>query len=111
MGSDTMAFRRDAGMQVGERLGVGQPGRFRNEAFNQREDSVSAVDEPFDDLVPIDSFSFRSSLIKPRLGTGALLGGRQVQEAETDRAETDAVDWTACRHALHLEEQVSAPTR
>ena len=50
-------------MQVGERLGIGEPSCFRDKAFDQREDSVSAVNEAFDDLVPINSFSFRPSLI------------------------------------------------
>jgi site-specific DNA recombinase len=37
--------------------------------------------------------------------------GRLRLPGLSDRAGTDAVDWTACRHALHPEEQVSAPTR
>ena len=69
-------------MQVGECLGVGEPGRFWHEAFNQREDSVSTVDETFDDFVPINSSSFRSSLIEPGLGPCGFFGGWQEQEGQ-----------------------------
>ena len=40
-----LAARRDAGMQVGQRLAVIEPVGFGHEAFDQREHAVGAVDE------------------------------------------------------------------
>jgi hypothetical protein len=83
--------RRDAGMQVGERLGIVEPLGLGHEAFDQREHAVGAIDEARQARAPIGALA-RVSLIEPSLGACGIVGRRQPEQ----RQEIPALEMRAC---------------
>src|SRR5579871_1904511 len=77
-----MTPRRDAGMMVGQRFAVGEPGGFRYETLDELQHPVGAVDEALENLVRIDAAPIHAALVKESLGSRGFLGRRQEHERE-----------------------------
>ena len=73
--------RRNAGMQIGQRLRVIEPLGFGHKAFDQREHSVGAVDESRERRAPIRALA-RAALIEPGLGARRVLGRREPEKRQ-----------------------------
>ncbi len=76
-----MAFRRHAGMQVGQRLAVIEPAAGRHETVEQRQHAIGAVGEGTQNLVRVDARAL-TPFIKPGLGARCFLGRWKKQECE-----------------------------
>ena len=76
-----MAAGRDAGVQIGEGLGVIQPLGLGHEALDQGQDPVRAIDEAGQGAAPIGSAP-RAALVEPGLGPRGVLGRRQPDEGQ-----------------------------
>ena len=76
-----LAAGRDAGMQVGQRLGVIEPLGLGHEAFDQRQHAVGAVDEAGERGAPIGAVA-GAAFIEPGLGAGGILGRRQPDQRQ-----------------------------
>src|SRR3546814_2972419 len=62
--TDAVPLGRDGRMQVGQRLGVIEPGAFGHEAFDELEQTIGAIDEAAQDLARIDA-ALRLAFIEP----------------------------------------------
>jgi high-affinity iron transporter len=82
VGAGALTPCRDAGMQVGQQLAIGQPGDFRHEALDERQHPVGAVDEAVENLIWIDAAPLGSILVEKGLRPCHLLGRRQKLECE-----------------------------
>src|SRR5262249_9483556 len=80
--ADAMTPRRYAGMQVSQRLAVGEPGSFRHEALDELQHPVGAVDEALENLVRVDASTIDAALVEEGLCPRRLLGRRQEHERE-----------------------------
>ncbi len=110
---DPVPIGRDRRVQVGQGLGVGEPGRFRDEALDQRQDAIGAVDEAAQDLAPVH-LPVAPSLVEPLLGACGLLGRRQVEEGEEIAALEVRARFLELRPALlvdQLGDRVGKPAR
>ena len=76
-----LAARRDAGMQVGQRLAVIEPVGLGHEAFDQREHPIGAVDETIQRGAPVGA-RVRAALVEPALGARGVVGRRQPQQRQ-----------------------------
>ena len=85
-----LAPGRDAGMQIGQRLGIIEPFGFGHEAFDQRQHPVGAVDEAGERRAPIGAVR-RAALVEPGLGARGVLGRRQPEQ----RQEIPALEMSA----------------
>ena len=73
-------------MQIGQCLGIREPGGFLDEAFDQRQDAVGAIDETFDDLTRVNGLLTGAPFVQPSLGARGVFSGRQEHETEIVRA-------------------------
>ena len=85
-----LAAGRDAGMQVGQRLGIIEPLGLGHEAFDQRQHPIGAIDEASERRAPIGAV-LRAVLIEPSLGAGGVIGRRQPEQ----RQEISALEMRA----------------
>ena len=76
-----LAAGRDAGMQVGQRLGVIEPFGLGHEAFDQREHAVGAVDEAGEGRAPVGAVA-SPVLVEPGFGARGILGRRQPEQRQ-----------------------------
>ena len=76
-----LAPGRDAGMQVGQRLGIIEPVGFGHEALDQREHPVGAVDEAGERRAPVGAVA-RPALVEPGLGACGVVGRRQPEQGQ-----------------------------
>ena len=53
--TDAMTFRRNAGMEVSQRLAIIEPRAFRHEAVEQRDNAIGAIGEAAQNLMRIDA--------------------------------------------------------
>ena len=85
-----LAPGRDAGVQIGQRLGVIEPAALGHEALDQREHAIGAVDEAGERRAPVGAVA-SAALIEPGLGARGVLGRRQPEEGQ----EVPAVEMRA----------------
>ena len=76
-----LAAGRNAGMQIGQRLGIIEPLRLGHEALDQRQHPIGAVDESSQRGAPIGAVA-RAPFIEPCLGARGVLGRRQPEQRE-----------------------------
>ncbi len=76
-----LAAGRDAGMQIGERLGIIEPLGLGHEAFDQRQHPIGAIDEAGQRGAPIGAI-LRAVLIEPGLGARGVIGRRQPEQRQ-----------------------------
>ncbi len=76
-----LAAGRDAGMEVGQRLGVIEPVGLGHEALDQRQHAVGAVDEAGERAAPVGAVA-GSVLVEPGLGARRVLGRRQPEQGQ-----------------------------
>src|SRR3546814_17766236 len=79
--TDAVPLGRDGRMQVGQRLGVIEPGAFGHEAFDELEQTIGAIDEAAQDLARLDA-ALRLAFLEPALGARDVPGGRPVPQRE-----------------------------
>ena len=79
--TDSMPFRRDGRMQVGQRLGIIEPRAFRHESVDEVEDAVGAVGEAAHDLMCVNAGMF-AALVEPGFGARRILGRGQIEKGE-----------------------------
>ena len=79
--ANAMALCRDAGMQIGERLGIIEPRAFWHERLNEADEPVGAIDEAKHDLVRVNAL-VGTAFIEPGLGAGCVLRRRQIGEGQ-----------------------------
>ena len=98
-----LAAGRNAGMQVGQRLGIIEPLGLGHEAFDQREHPVGAVDESGQRRAPIGAI-LRAVLIEPGLGAGGVIGRRQPEQRQEIAALEMGALFLELRAALGVDE-------
>ena len=79
-----LAPGRDAGMQVGQRLAIVEPGGFGHEAFDQGEHAIGPIDEAVEGDPPVGGAS-GAVLVERGLGARGVVGWRQPQERQEYR--------------------------
>ena len=79
--ADTLAPRRDAGMQVGQGLAVIEPFRLGHEAFDEREHTVGAIDKTLEGDPPVGAV-MSPVLVEPGFGAGGIVGRRQPEQRQ-----------------------------
>ena len=79
--ADTLAARRDAGMQVGQGLAVIEPFGLGHETFNKSEHSVGAVDETVEGGPPVGAV-VGAILVEPGFSAGGIVGRRQPEQGQ-----------------------------
>ena len=80
--ADALALGRDRGVQVGQRLGIIEPGALRHEAFDELEHAIGAVDEAAQGFARIGAFGALAALIEKALGARGVFGWRQIEEGQ-----------------------------
>ena len=70
-----VALGRDAGMQVGQRLGVIEPGSVRYKALDELQHARGAVDETAQHLAAVDA-ALGASFVQPRFGASSVFRRR-----------------------------------
>src|SRR5581483_3607227 len=71
----------DAGMQIAESLAVIEPVGLGHEAFDQREDTIGAVDEAVQRGAPV-SGALRAVLVEPGLRPRGIVSRRQPKQCQ-----------------------------
>ena len=79
--ADAVALGRDAGVQIGQRLGVIEPDAFRHEGFDEAQDAVGAVGKAGSASRGIEALLV-AALVEPAFGAGGVLGRRQIGEGQ-----------------------------
>ncbi len=79
--ADTLAPRRDAGMQVGQGLAVIEPFRLGHESFDEREHAVGAIDKALEGDPPVGAV-MSPVLVEPGFGAGGIVGRRQPEQGQ-----------------------------
>src|SRR6516162_3115608 len=77
---------RDRRVKIGQRLGIGEPRRLRNESLDKLKHAVGPIDEAIEELMGVDAAFAGSPLIEPAFGTRGLFARRQPDEAQVIRA-------------------------
>ncbi len=98
-----LAAGRDAGMQIGQRLGVIEPGGLGHEALDQRQHAIGAVDEAGERRAPVGAVA-RAALIEPGLGARGVLGRRQPDQRQEIPALEMRAFFLELRPALRVDE-------
>ena len=80
--ADALRDRRDAAVQIGERLGIREPDGFGEDALQQVEQPIRAVDETGDLFGGLRSGRAVAALVEPAFGAGCVLGRRQPDGGE-----------------------------
>ena len=76
-----LAAGRDAGMEIGQRLGIIEPVGLGHEALDQRQHAIGSVDEAIERHAPVGAIA-RAALIEPALGPRGVLGWRQPEQRQ-----------------------------
>ena len=76
-----LSARRDAGMEVGQRLAVIEPFGLGHEAFEKRQHPVGAVDEAFQGRAPVGG-ALCAVFVEPGLGARGVVGRRQPEQGQ-----------------------------
>ncbi len=71
-----VALGRDAGVQIGQRLAIVEPGGIRHKTFDQLQHAPGAVDETAQHLMAVDAAT-GAALIEPGFGAGGVFRRRQ----------------------------------
>ena len=79
--ADTLAARRDAGMQVGQGFAVIEPFGLGHETFDKSEHTVGAVDETVQGDPPVGAV-VGAILVEPGFGAGGIVGRRQPEQGQ-----------------------------
>ena len=74
--ADPLTFGRYGRMQVGQGLGIIQPGAFGHKAFDELQDPIGSIDEAVQHPVRVRPICFRALLVEQSLGTIGLLRRR-----------------------------------
>src|SRR5216684_4044293 len=80
--ADAVTPRRDARMQVGQRLGVRKPCSFRHKALDELQHPVGPVDKALEYLVRVDASAVDAALVEEGFCPRCLLGRWQEYERE-----------------------------
>ena len=89
--ADALAFGRNRGVQVGQRLRVVEPGALRHEAFDELEHAIGAIDEAVQGFAGVGALGALAAFVEEALGAGGVFGRRQVEESqEVGRLEVNA---------------------
>src|SRR5262245_29378257 len=73
---------RDARMQIGESLLIGEPKGFRHESFDQLQHAVRPINEALEDFPTCDASIPAAALIEPSLSPRGFLCRRQEDERQ-----------------------------
>ena len=98
-----LAAGRDAGMQIGQRLGIIEPLGLGHEALDQRQHPIGAVDKSGQRRAPIGAVA-RAPFIEPGLGARGVLGRRQPEQREEISALEMGAFLLELRPALGIDE-------
>ena len=79
--ADTLLTGRDRGMEIGERGWVIEPGGFGNEALDELEDAVGAIEEAAQQFMRIDA-RLCTAFIEPGFDARGVFRRRQPNECE-----------------------------
>ena len=98
-----LAAGRDAGMEVGQRLGVIEPVGLGHEALDQRQHAVGPVDEAGERAPPVGAVA-GSVLVEPGFGARRVLGRRQPEQGQEIAALEVSAFFLELRPALGVDQ-------